>query len=150
MASYWFPLTPINNVLTKPPKVIFNVIPLKARMLKTNRKNNKRFNNLGYLLFFLMGIFLKHLRLIPDILKWQNCKIFTNLVPSQNPSRRSHRKCSVKKIFFTKSLGKTPVLDFFWTLLKETPTQVFSSDIYKIFKNTYLEEYLRTAASDKT
>ena len=31
--------------------------------------NNKRFSNRSYLLFFLMGIFLKHLRLIPNILK---------------------------------------------------------------------------------
>ena len=39
-----------------------------------------------YPLFFLMGTFLKHLRLIPNILKWQHCKIFTKLVPSQTPS----------------------------------------------------------------
>ena len=63
----------------------------------SNKKNDKGFNNRVYALFFLMDIFLKHLWFIPDILKWQNCKIFTNLVPSQNPSRRSHRKCSVKK-----------------------------------------------------
>ena len=49
-----------------------------------------------------MGIFLKHLWLIPHILKWQNGKIFTNLVLSLNPSRRSHRKCSVKKKIFLK------------------------------------------------
>ena len=47
--------------------------------------------------FFLMGIFLKHLWLIPDISKWQNCKIFTNVAPSQDPSRRGHRKYSVNK-----------------------------------------------------
>ena len=64
-----------------------------------NKKNDNRFNNRDYSLFFLMGIFLKHLWLIPNILKWQNCKIFTKLVPSQNPSRISHRRCSVKKIF---------------------------------------------------
>ena len=28
-----------------------------------------------------------------------------------------------------------------------TPTQVFSSEICEIFKNTYFEEYLRTTAS---
>ena len=44
-----------------------------------------------------MGIFLKHLWLIPNILKWQDYKIFTNLVPSQTPSRSSHWRCSVKK-----------------------------------------------------
>ena len=33
------------------------------------------------------------------------------------------------------------------TLFKETPTPVFSSEICKIFKNTYFEEHLRTTAS---
>ena len=63
---------------------------------KDNKKNDKRFNNRGYSLFFLMGIFLKHLWLIPNILKWRNCKIFTKLVPSQTSSRRGHRRCSIK------------------------------------------------------
>ena len=33
------------------------------------------------------------------------------------------------------------------TLLKYTPAQVFSCEIYEIFKNTYFEEHLRTTAS---
>ena len=33
--------------------------------------------------------------------------------------------------------------------LKETPAQVFSCEYCKIFKNTYFEEHLRTAASIK-
>ena len=33
------------------------------------------------------------------------------------------------------------------TLLKGTPTQVFTSEICEIFKNTYFEEYLGTTAS---
>ena len=33
-------------------------------------------------------------------------------------------------------------------LLKKTPTQMFSSEYCEIFKNTYFEEYLLTAASD--
>ena len=33
------------------------------------------------------------------------------------------------------------------TLLKETPTQVFSCEYYQIFKNIYFEEHLQTAAS---
>ena len=43
MVSYWWLITAINNVLhlrekSRPiPKVILNVIPLKARMLKTNK-----------------------------------------------------------------------------------------------------------------
>ena len=64
-----------------------------------NKRNDKRFDNRGYSLFFLMGIFLKHLWLIPNILKWQDRKIFTKLIPSQTPSRSSHWRCSVKKIF---------------------------------------------------
>ena len=32
------------------------------------------------------------------------------------------------------------------TLLKETPTQIFSSEYCKLFKNTYFEEHLLTAA----
>ena len=38
----------------------------------------------------------------------------------------------------------------FWgpaTLLKKTPTQVLSCEIYKLFKNNYLEEHLWTSAS---
>ena len=31
---------------------------------------------------------------------------------------------------------------------KVVPTQVFSSEYCKIFKNTYFEEHLRTAASE--
>ena len=33
-------------------------------------------------------------------------------------------------------------------LQKETPTHMFSSEYCKIFKNTYFEEHLLTAASD--
>ena len=38
----------------------------------------------------------------------------------------------------------------FWepaTLLKQTPTQVFPCEIYKLFKNKYFEEHLWTSAS---
>ena len=34
-----------------------------------------------------------------------------------------------------------------WICYKENPTQVFSCEYSKIFKNTYFEEHLRTAAS---
>ena len=34
------------------------------------------------------------------------------------------------------------------TLLKKTQTITFSREYCKIFKNTYFEEHLRTAASD--
>ena len=49
---------------------------------KSNKKNEKHFNKRDYSLLFLMGIFRKHLRLIPNILKRQDCKIFTELIPS--------------------------------------------------------------------
>ena len=35
------------------------------------------------------------------------------------------------------------------TLLKETPTQVFSYEIYEIFKNTCFEEHLQATASQQ-
>ena len=94
-------------ILTYPLKIyvigLLNLISMniffdiKFRQLKTNKRNDKRFNNRSYLLFLLIGIFLKHLWLIPNILKWQDCKIFTKLIPSQTPSRSRHRRCSVKK-----------------------------------------------------
>ena len=65
----------------------------RCNISESNKRNDKRFNNRGYSLFFLMGIFLKHLSLIPNILKWQDFKIFTKLVSLQTPSRSSHRKC---------------------------------------------------------
>ena len=46
-----------------------------------------------------MSNFLKHLRIIPNLLKRQSCKIFTKLTSSPTPSRSSHRKCFVKKVF---------------------------------------------------
>ena len=72
---------------------------------RLNKRNDKHFSNRGYSLFFLIGIFLNHLWLIPNILKWQNCKIFTKLVPSQTLLRSSHRRCSVKTGVF-KNLQK--------------------------------------------
>ena len=35
------------------------------------------------------------------------------------------------------------------SIIKETPTQMFSSDYYEIFRNIYFEEHLRMAASKK-
>ena len=49
---------------------------LNSIYIKNNKRNDKPFDNRGCSLFFLMGIFLKHLWLIPNILKWQDCKIF--------------------------------------------------------------------------
>ena len=35
-----------------------------------------------------------------------------------------------------------------WNFIKKTPTQVFSCEMCKTFKNVYTEEHLRTTASD--
>ena len=64
--------------------------------LSNNKRNGKHFNNRVYSLFFIKSIFLKHLWLIPNILEWQDCKIFTKLVLLQTPSRNSHWRCSAK------------------------------------------------------
>ena len=73
--------------------------------------------------------------------------------------RISHLRCSTKKailknfeiftrkhlcwsFFLIKLQNFRPV-----TLSKETPTQVFSCEYYNIFKNTYFEKHLPTAAS---
>ena len=73
-------------------------------------------------------------------------------------SRSSHRRCSVDKgvlknfaIFTGKHLSWSLFLIKFRafrpaTLLKETPTQVFSCKICETFKNTYFEKHLRTTA----
>ena len=94
----------------------FSVLHFYA--LKYNKENDERFNHREYSLFFLMGIFL-----IPNILKWQKCKTFTKLAPSQNLSRISHRRCSVKKIFlkFTKFHGKASVLESVLNFIKKRP-----------------------------
>ena len=45
---------------------------------------------------------------------------------------------------------KTPVLESFFDnfIKKGTPTQIFSCEYCEIFKNTFFEEHLRTAAFD--
>ena len=68
--------------------------------------------------------------------------------------RSSHRRCFKK---FCKFHRKTPVLEFFLknvvslqacnAIKKETPTQVFFSEIWEILKNNYFEEHLRMTAS---
>ena len=72
---------------------------------------------------------------------------------------RSSHRCFVRKICrsvlktFRKVYRKTPVLEslfnkkiFFYE--KEISTKVFSSEICKSFKNTYIEDHLRTPASE--
>ena len=104
------------------------------------------------------GIFLKHPWLIPNILKWQDCKIFTKLVPFQTFSRSSHWRCSVKGVL--KNLRNFTGKHLCWSLflikfqvfkplilLKRDSNTLFSCEICEIFRNSYFEEHLRTTAS---
>ena len=73
--------------------------------------------------------------------------------------RSSHMRCSIIKAVLKNIVilkGKHLCWSFFLiklqdfrpiTLLKETRTQVFSCEYYNIFKNTYFEKHLPTAAS---
>ena len=63
-----------------------------------NKRNDKRLNNRTYSLFFVMAIFVKHLWLIPNKLKWQDCQIFTRLVPFQTPSQSPSPEVFCKKM----------------------------------------------------
>ena len=54
-----------------------------------------------------------------------------------------HRKTPVLESLFNKVAGLKAC-----NYIKETPTQVFSCEYYKIFKNTYFEKHLRAAAPD--
>ena len=49
---------------------------------QTGQEKRQRFSNRGLSLFFLMGIFLNNPWLISNILKSEDCKIFTKLLPS--------------------------------------------------------------------
>ena len=110
----------------------------------------------------LMAIFLKHLWLIPNILKWQDCKIFTKLVPLQTPSRSSHRRCSVKKGVL-KNLRNFTGKHLYWSLFliklqtfrpatllrRDSNTGFFLWNLQSFYEHLF-EEHLRTTASDKT
>ena len=61
--------------------------------------------------------------------------------------RSSHRRCSVKKVFSKTSQISQENTCAGVSSSKETATQVFSCEIYKIFKNMYFEEHMRTTAS---
>ena len=58
--------------------------------------------------------------------------------------KSSHRKSSIKKLFFPISLQKPSWLQHYQ---KQTPTQVFSCEYCEIFKSTYFDGHLQTAAS---
>ena len=55
----------------------------------------------------------------------------------------SHKNTFVGVFFLIKLQTGRPV-----TILKKTPTQVFSCDIFENFKNTYFEEHLGTTAAE--
>ena len=65
---------------------------------------NKKNFIIYYSLFILMGIFLKHLWLIPNILQWQDCKILTKLVSSQTLPEAATRGVLLKKVFLKMSI----------------------------------------------
>ena len=128
--------------------------------LNINKRNNKCFNNCADSLFFLMVIFLKHLWLIPNILKWQDCKIFTRLVPLQIPSRSSHQRCSVKKgvlKILWNITGKylywshfSIKMHAFWPVTlfrRDSNTSLFPVKFVKFFQNICFEEHMRPIAS---
>ena len=122
-----------------------------------NKRNDKRFINHGYSLFFLMSISLKHLWLIPNILKWQGCKIFTKLVPSQTSSRSSHRWHSVQR-GIPKNLrnftGKIPVLESHFKKIQAfRPVFLFKRDSNTVLffwnsRNVWEHLFWRTSAKD--
>ena len=63
-----------------------------------------------------------------------------NVFPIGNakyPSRSSHQRCSIKKLFLKNSQY----------LQEKTSVGVFFCEYCEIFKNTYFEEHLRTALS---
>ena len=62
-------------------------------------------------------------------------------------SRNIHRKIpDLENSENSRILIKKPESEFVYN--KVLPTQVFSCEYCKIFKNTYFEEHLRTAASE--
>ena len=80
---------------------ILRLISLKEikLILRLNKRNDKRFNNRGYSLFFLMDIFLKHLWLIPNLTGLQEfCQAcsFTDPFLRQPPRVFSTKKVILK------------------------------------------------------
>ena len=85
--------------------------------------------------------------------------IFTALERFKFSRRSMDQRCSIEKLVlknFAIFTGKHLHCSLFFkklqafrpaTLLKETPTQVLSSEYCKVFKNTNFEEHFRTAAS---
>ena len=51
-----------------------------------------------------MGIFLKHLWLIPNVLQWHDCKILIKLVSSQTIPEAVTRGVLLKKVFLKMSM----------------------------------------------
>ena len=62
--------------------------------------------------------------------------------------RSCHWRCSIKKFILKNSAIFTGKHFFNKDEGLQTPTQVLFSEYCKIFKSTYLEEHLRTAASE--
>ena len=104
-----------------------------------------------------MGIFLKHLRLIPNILKWRKCKIFTKLAPSQTPSRSSHPRCSVKKDIkiklkffnYLKNLQNFTKRHLRWSLFQNLFKRDSNTDVFQWnLRNFHEHLFWRISAND--
>ena len=66
----------------------------------------------------------------------------------KQPPEVLHKKTTLKNLaIFT---GKHLCWSRPATLLKKAPTQVLSCEYCKIFKNSYIEEHLRTVVSERT
>ena len=85
--------------------------------------------------FFIKGFFSKRCSVKKVIRRCSVEKVFLKI--SQNSKEKTAPKCLFKYIC------RLPACTF---ATKEIPIHVFSREFYKIFKNTYFAEYLRTAA----
>ena len=90
--------------------------------------------------FYATGLFLCPLKNTRNILMFS-----VNI----EGDRSSHQRCFIKKTVL-KNFAKFRGKHLWWRLfLIKTPTQVFSCEYWEIFKVTYFEEQLRTAASEE-
>ena len=66
--------------------------------IKKYKWNDKRFNNHDYSLFFLMGIFLRHV-IDSKYITMTGLQDFNEASFFTDPSRSSHQMCFIKKVF---------------------------------------------------
>ena len=93
-------------------------------------------NKLSYSVIFIKKINLLHLH------HWCFPGKFINFF------RSNHQNCFMKKSVLKIFCNIHRKVSELQPYQEETPTQMFSSEYCKIFKNTYFEEHLLTTASD--